>query len=74
MINRNDRSKDAVPRLIECLKDGQPQVRWMSAQILGNIGPDARAAIDALTAALDDGNQMVRDNARAALKQIRNKE
>ncbi|HMF17130.1 MAG TPA: HEAT repeat domain-containing protein, partial [Gemmataceae bacterium] len=74
MINRNYRSKDAVPRLIECLKDGQPQVRWLSAQILGNIGPDARAAIDALTAALDDGNQMVRDNARAALKQIRSKE
>ncbi len=74
LINQRYNSKEAVLRLIDCLKDGQPQVRWMSAQLLGNIGPDARAAVDALTAALDDGNQTVRDNARTALKQIRPKE
>jgi HEAT repeat protein len=74
MVNRNYRSKDAVPQLIDCLKDGQAPVRWLSAQILGNIGRDANAAVDALTAALDDANQMVRDNARNALKQIRSKE
>jgi HEAT repeat protein len=71
MINQNVRSKDAVPVLIECLKDGQGQIRWMSAQVLGNIGPDAAAAVDALTAALDDVEPMVRGTARKALKQIR---
>jgi HEAT repeat protein len=46
-------------------------VRLRAAKALGAIGPDARAAVPALTGALADGDGDVRRAAVAALRQIR---
>jgi len=70
LVNRRAGDKDAVPVLITCLKDKNAQVRWLACQLLGNIGPDARAAVQALKAASNDSNQTVRQQAQAALKRI----
>jgi len=65
------RSKEIVPVLIECLEDKSVQVRALTAQVLGNIGPDARAALKALDVALDDPDPTVRASVQEALKQIK---
>lgn len=65
------RSKEAVPLLIDCLEDKSAQVRALSAEVLGEIGPDARAAVRALDIALDDSDARVRACVQEALKRIK---
>ena len=65
------RSKQIVPALIPCLEDKSASVRALSAELLGKIGPDARAAVKALDNALDDKDPTVRASARKALEQIK---
>jgi HEAT repeat protein len=75
---RLERSRDAVPALIESLQShkyldggsGDSFVRWRAAEALRDIGPEAQAAIPALRAALYDEDTFVRHVAAAALKRI----
>lgn len=57
------RSKAAVPGLIRTLKNPSGHARIMAAEALGKIGPDAEAALPALTAALED-----KDSSEAATR------
>lgn len=82
VLKDEDRSSDAlialikigppaVPALIDTLKhDPSPEVRGMSAMILGNIGPETEDAITALNAALQQPSVRVREAAESALKHI----
>jgi HEAT repeat protein len=70
LVNYNHRSKAMVAPLIECLKDTQPQVRWQAAQVLGNIGADARDALPMLKELVNDTNITVRQQAQAAINRI----
>ncbi len=60
--------RDAVPGLIELLKNANPTVRGDAASLLGTIR-DASSR-DAVEALLKDGNAAVRDVARIALDEI----
>jgi hypothetical protein len=60
-----------VPELIGALRDRDAYVRSSAARSLGEIGPDAKIAITALTGALDDRDQFVRTSATEALRRIR---
>jgi HEAT repeat protein len=62
--------KDAVPALINALKDQDANVRWSAAAALGKIGPAAEDAVPALSDALKDQNGSVRSSAAAALGTI----
>ena len=42
-------------------------VRWKAAEALGNIGPEAKGAVPALTKALQDESCIVRMRAASAL-------
>jgi HEAT repeat protein len=70
LINGNHHRKTMVAPLIEYLKDGQPQVRWQAAQLLGNIGADAHDAVPMLRELLNDTNPTVRQQAQFALSRI----
>ena len=70
LLNNNHRSKTMVGPLTEFLKDGNPQVRWQSAQLLGNIGPDAKDALPTLRDLVSDSNPNVRQFAQKAINQI----
>jgi HEAT repeat protein len=70
MLKQNYRSAAAVDGLIACLSDRSAPVRSTSAGVLARIGPDARAAIPALRAALNDDDVAVSYTARKALEQI----
>jgi HEAT repeat protein len=55
------RSPDALPVLEALLRgDGPAEPRWRAADVLGQLGPPARAAAPALVAALDDPDPHVR--------------
>jgi HEAT repeat protein len=58
----------AIDALIEALEDPDDDVRWNTAEALGNIGSEA--AIDGLIKALEDPNGDVRWNAAEALGNI----
>ncbi len=62
--------KDArtVPKLLSTLNDREPCVRAMSARALGGLR--SAAATDALRGLLSDEDEMVRNLAKWALKQI----
>jgi HEAT repeat protein len=60
----------AVPPLIEGLKDKRSGVRIAAAYALGNLGPEAKAAIPALTALQDDSEPRVRRAGADAVKRI----
>jgi HEAT repeat protein len=49
-------AKDAVPAMIETLKDKDTGVRKSAALALGLIGPAAKDAVPALIEALKDGD------------------
>jgi HEAT repeat protein len=70
IVNGNHRAKGAIGPLTDCLKDTQPQVRWMAAQALGNLGADARDAVPMLKDLLNDPNPTVRQIVQAALSRI----
>ncbi len=61
---------DAVPVLIELLKDENSIVRQEAILILARIGPAARDALPALEQALKDPDEQVRARANTALRQI----
>ncbi len=57
----------AVPALRDLAGDGDPAVRARAVDALGDVGPPARAGETALTAALADPEQVVREQAADAL-------
>jgi hypothetical protein len=52
--------KQAVPALIDSLKDTNPDIRLTAADCLGNIGPAAKDAVPVLIQFLTDTNRLVR--------------
>ena len=55
---RGANAKDAVPALIEALKDNDKSVRWAAAEALGNFGPGgAQLLIEALKSKYEDVRQ-----------------
>ncbi len=65
---------EAVPVLLEIMRDTDSAVRWDAVDILGKIGPDAKAAVPDLVAIIksdDDGfDGLGRLTAWAALRKI----
>jgi hypothetical protein len=64
------RGEEAVPYLIPALKDEEVYLRWRVCYVLAGMGKHARDARAALTEALQDSAESVRDGARAALSRI----
>src|SRR5437867_5222939 len=66
----------AVPVLVELLREGRgsgsaaAEERWTAATLLGQIGPEARAAVPALIEALKDPDPHVRSVAVSALSEV----
>jgi HEAT repeat protein len=60
-------AREAVPDLIEALKDPEPMVRMGAAYALGEIGPTPEA-VATLKQALKDPDQKVREGAAYALR------
>ena len=65
-------AKDAVPALIEALKDKDFSVRYSAILALGRIGPGAKDAVLALTA-MSESNSDTHSYAAEALKRIQGK-
>ncbi len=63
-------TKEFVPALVDALDDDDKNVREFVAAALGEIGPDARAAVPALTALLEDREEKVVTRAKEALVAI----
>lgn len=68
--SRGFHDPEAVPALVQCLSSTSAEVRWQSAFILGNIGPDAKTAIEPLQSLRNDPNPTVQLYANNALKRI----
>ena len=64
-------AKPAVPIIVESLTDEDWKVRYWTGRNLSQIGPHAKAAIPALTAALKDEHPYVRAGAAEALASMR---
>jgi HEAT repeat protein len=64
-------AKEAMPDLMKALGDPSPKVRLTAARALGNLGPDAKNAVDALTGLQNDSDGSVKAIAKAAVAQIR---
>jgi HEAT repeat protein len=62
--------KQAVPLLVEALRDGAEDVRCRAASSLGRIGAGAKAALPALLDALGDKEPTVRKAAAEAAQRI----
>jgi HEAT repeat protein len=65
---------DPVPALIAALEGNVSMSRGWAAEMLGEIGPGAAAALPALEAALRDPDSIVRKNARESLLEVGSKE
>jgi HEAT repeat protein len=65
--------KDAVPALIELLKDRDTDVRYHAARSLGYIGGDAEPAIPQLLLLVDHTNRVIAWTAMSSLGMIRRK-
>jgi len=63
--------KEIVPYMISLLKDDEWEMRRGAAWILGEVGPEAKDAVPALTEALNDSNPEVRTRAAEALKKVK---
>ncbi len=62
---------EAIPVLVHLLKsDGPAEPRWRAADVLGQIGPPARAAGPALVGALNDPDPTVRTVALQAIGKL----
>jgi HEAT repeat protein len=59
-----------VPELIQQLESGDDSLRARAAEVLGDKGPEAKAALPALTLALRDEYELVREHAAETLGQI----
>ncbi len=62
--------EEAVPALLNSLRDENPEVRRWACEMLGSLGNDARDAMDALDLALGDSDLRVRAAARVALQTL----
>ena len=60
----------SVPRLVEGLQDDDWYIRELSAELLGELGPEGEVAVPALKNALTDESRAVRWRARLALDGI----
>jgi len=62
-----------VPQLIEALKDPDEIIRWVAAECLGDIGPQAQESVSALEAALQlpYRTRLVRMGIETALERVR---
>jgi vesicle coat complex subunit len=60
----------AVQAVIPLLTHSRPLHRYLAAEVLGAVGPGAKEAVPALTAALQDGDAVVRESAAEALRTI----
>ncbi len=65
--------KDVVAVQRDALKAGEPWARQQAAHYLGSLGPSARDAAPALTAALEDRDEGVRKAAAEALQRLGSK-
>jgi HEAT repeat protein len=65
--------KTALGVLQETLRSSDPWSRRQAIQFLGKLGPQSRDAVPALTAALEDKDEGVREAAVLALKSIQRK-
>jgi HEAT repeat protein len=63
-------AKDAVPGLINALKDKEEDVRRDAAAALGRIGPDASAAVVSLVELFKDPRKPVRKQGIHAVEEI----
>jgi HEAT repeat protein len=70
LVRQARRNARVVDALSEALASGRAVVRWLAAQVLGRLGPRARAALPALIGALRDRTPAVRRQAAAALGRI----
>jgi len=61
-------AREALPALIQALRDREPLVRDAAADAIGMIGPEAPEAAFALHRALADSNSFVQATAARALK------
>jgi HEAT repeat protein len=59
-----------LPALTEALQDGDPRVRGLAAQAIGNIGPRAASAVRLLVPLLSDDNEGARNSACIGLAGI----
>jgi HEAT repeat protein len=64
----------AIPALIEVLGDPHAELRTHAAIILGEIGPEANAAVPALKSLIEDESESVRLFAKRAIVQIQGEE
>jgi HEAT repeats len=62
--------REAIPEITAALADPDVRVRMVAAQVLGNLGPDARDAVSALCWAVKDDHPGVQKAAGAALLNI----
>jgi HEAT repeat protein len=60
----------AAPALADLLSDRRPEIRRWAATMLGEIGPDASSAVDALRDAFSDPDEDVGIAARRAVRRI----
>lgn len=65
-----DAAREAVPVLIDALKQGHTELRRQAAVAIRNIGPAARDAVPSLRRALQDQDEQLREYAAAALAGI----
>jgi HEAT repeat protein len=61
---------EAVPGFVKALSDANPAVRAKAAEELGQIGPEAKPALEPLAKALADGDGFVRIKAAEALLSV----
>jgi hypothetical protein len=61
---------ESIPALIQCVSSGDSQVRAAAADLLGEIGPEAKSAVPTLKSALTDDNPEVRLAAAGSLGKL----
>ncbi|MBL8795873.1 MAG: HEAT repeat domain-containing protein, partial [Planctomycetia bacterium] len=62
--------KPAVPQLIQALQGDNRAIREGSMMVLGELGPDAKAAVPLLREITKEQDKVMADAARTALKKI----
>ena len=65
-----DLGTEGITVLERTLRSGKPELRCSAAKLLGRMGSDARRALPALKALLNDKDDMVRNSARSAIDAI----
>jgi HEAT repeat protein len=65
-----EKAKSQVPELIDALSDLEPQMVLLTIQALGNIGPAASNAYNALKRLEQNPDPAIRESVRVALEKI----